>query len=265
MNPSASNAASGFASTYERQAETYDSTRSAGSETFGPLLAALATAPGRRVLDIGGGTGNYAKALSLEGYDVLLLDMSVDMLAIAAAKGLRVRQADATDLAEPDGCADAVTMIAVLHQVPDWRAALAEARRVLRTDGLLCLLLYTPEHMASHFFLDYFPNSQSWAVRDMRPIANYLDELEGAEAMALQIRKTDDLTMQVMRRHPELALNPNLISQTSFFTRLSEENPSELTEGLARLATDIASGRLPTGFDSDLPDGDAYLVTWRKP
>lgn len=259
-----SNDATGFAATYLRQAQTYDRTRSAGLETLDPLLAALAKAPGRYVLDIGGGTGNYAVPLASEGFEVLVLDRSEDMLAVASSKGLRVRQADATNLPEPDGCADAVTMISMLHQVPDWAAALREARRVLRPGGVLCLLLYTREHMESHFFLEYFPSSRTWAMQDMRPISDYLSALPGASALPLQIRGIDDLTMHVMRRHPSLALDPELNSQTSFFARLREEAPEELGSGLQRLAHDIESGLLPESYDRDLADGDAYLVTWQK-
>ena len=255
----------GFAATYVQQAATYDRSRSAGPETLEPLLVALAHAPGRHVLDIGGGTGNYASALRDAGYEVLVIDMSQDMLRVAASKGLRVRRADATSLPEDDSSADAVTMIATLHQISDWRAALSEARRVLRPGGVLCLLLYTSEHMAAHYFLDYFPSSRAWATTDMRPIAEYVRELPGSVAHPLQIRGTEDLTMQVMRRHPALALHPELIGQTSFFTRLQSENPEELSTGLGRLAEDIDFDRLPDSYDRDLADGDAYLVTWLKP
>jgi len=255
----------GFAATYARQARTYDRSRSAGAETLAPLLAALAGAPGRYVLDIGGGTGNYALALREAGYDVLVLDTSQDMLNVASSKGLSVRRADATALPEPDSCADAVTMIAMLHQIPDWTAALREARRVLRPGGVLCLLLYTSEHMVSHFFLDYFPSSRAWATTDMRPISEYVSELPGAVALPLQIRGTEDLTMQAMRRHPSLALDPELTAQTSFFTRLQADNPQELAEGMRQLAEDIDSGRLPESYNRDTDGGDAYLVTWQKP
>lgn len=255
----------GFAGTYQNQAAAYDRTRSAGSETVGPLLAALAAAPGKSILDIGGGTGNYAVAMIRRGFDVLVVDRSAEMLAVAVSKGLRVVRADATALPQRTDTADAVTMIAVLHQVPDWRKALSEAVRVLRPGGVLYLLLYTQEHMESHYFLDYFPSTRAWAGRDMRPIAEYVAALPGASASPMQIRGTDDLTMQIMRRHPQLALDPTLTAQTSYFARLSKENPDELALGMQRLARDISAGRLPVGYDRDLPDGDAYRVIWAKP
>lgn len=265
MVPARDQSPVGFAATYARQAQTYDRTRSAGPETLDPLLLALAGAPGRFVFDVGGGTGNYALAMREAGYEVLVLDMSQDMLNVATSKGLHVRQADAASLAEPDSCVDAVTMIAMLHQIPNWKAALREARRVLRPGGILCLLLYTTEHMASHYFLDYFPSSRAWATTDMRPISEYVCELPGAVATPLQIRGTKDLTMQAMRRHPTLALDPELTAQTSFFTRMHAENPHELVAGLKRLAADIESGHLPDTHDRDMAHGDAYFVTWQKP
>jgi hypothetical protein len=98
----------------------------------------------------------------------------------------------------------------------------------------------------------------------MRPIADYVGELPGAHAHPIQIRGIEDLTMQAMRRHPSLALDPSLTSQTSFFMRLQAENPLELAAGLNRLADDIGSGRLPDSYARDMAHGDAYLVVWTK-
>jgi ubiquinone/menaquinone biosynthesis C-methylase UbiE len=259
-------ATDGFAGTYARQAATYDSTRSAGVETLGPLLAELAhLSPGSRVLDVGGGTGNYAAAMSGRGYDVTVLDRSTDMLAVAAGKGLRTALSDATSLPIVDASVDAVTMLSMLHQVPDWHAALREAQRVLEPVGILVLLLYTAEHLRDHYFLDYFPTSRKWVGADHAPLGEYQNALPGSRAFPLHIRGTDDLTMQVMRRHPQLALDQNLARQTSYFARLEAEDPEGLAEGRAQLARDLAANTLPANHADDLPQGDATLLVWRKP
>lgn len=83
---------------YSRQARRYDETRSASLSVLGPLRRALEGAPGRRVVDIGGGTGNYAGALKREGWEPAVVDRSAEMLMRAAAKGLETVEADAQRL-----------------------------------------------------------------------------------------------------------------------------------------------------------------------
>jgi SAM-dependent methyltransferase len=75
---------------------------------------------------------------------VVGVDLSAPMLeryrAKAAAAGLpppAVLRADATRLPIPDACFDAVLEVHVLHLIPSWERALAEARRVLAAGGLL--------------------------------------------------------------------------------------------------------------------------------
>ena len=80
---------------YSRQARTYDETRAASPSVLGPLREALDGAPGPRLVDVGGGTGNYSLALREEGWEPLVVDRQPEMLARAAAKGLETLQADA--------------------------------------------------------------------------------------------------------------------------------------------------------------------------
>jgi SAM-dependent methyltransferase len=75
---------------------------------------------------------------------VVGVDLSLPMLeryrAKAAAAGLPpppTVRADATRLPFPDACFDAVLEVHVLHLIPSWERALAEARRVLAPGGLL--------------------------------------------------------------------------------------------------------------------------------
>ena len=66
-------------SDYSRQAERYDRTRSASPSVLRELRKALNGAPGRRLADIGGGTGNYALALQNEGWRPVVIDRSPAM------------------------------------------------------------------------------------------------------------------------------------------------------------------------------------------
>ena len=129
----------------------------------------------------------------------------------------------------------------------------------------MVLLLYTAEHLRDHYFLDYFPTSRKWVGTDHASLVEYQDALPGSRALPLHIRGTDDLTMQIMRRHPRLALDEALARQTSYFARLEVEDPEGLAEGRAQLARDLAANTLPANHADDLPQGDATLLVWRKP
>src|SRR3954469_24330886 len=80
---------------YSNQARTYDETRAASPSVLGPLREALGGAPGLRLADIGGGTGNYARALRDDGWNPVVIDREPAMLARAAAKGLETLAGDA--------------------------------------------------------------------------------------------------------------------------------------------------------------------------
>jgi len=88
---------------YSRQARNYDRTRAASPSIVEALRAAIESAPGRRLADIGGGTGNYAAALTELGWDVLVVDRSPEMLGQADAKGLQTLLASAERLPLDDG------------------------------------------------------------------------------------------------------------------------------------------------------------------
>ncbi len=105
--------------------------------------AALAVAPGERVLDVGCGPGFYVEEL-LEAVgpsgSVVGLDGSPQMLAAAARRcagyaNVAFQQADATSLPVEDASFDAALCVQVLEYVADATTALAEIRRALRPGG----------------------------------------------------------------------------------------------------------------------------------
>ncbi|MET0957249.1 MAG: class I SAM-dependent methyltransferase, partial [Solirubrobacterales bacterium] len=124
------------------------------------LAEALAGSPGPRLLDVGGGTGNYAVALAGLGFEPLVLDRSPAMLERAAAKGLETIEGDARELPFRERSFDAVTMLSMLHHVDEPAAAIAEAKRVLAEGGRLALTGYYREDIADLWLLDYFPSSR---------------------------------------------------------------------------------------------------------
>lgn len=94
------------------------------------------------VLDIGAGAGRIALPIAAAGCTVTLLDSEPAMLAVAADLAaeqqltVELITGDVTRLPFPDASFDSVFTSNVLHLVADWNAALREAKRVLRPNGI---------------------------------------------------------------------------------------------------------------------------------
>jgi ubiquinone/menaquinone biosynthesis C-methylase UbiE len=140
-------AAEGGSIVFDRAAGYYDESRGlpAGVEERVADRIEAAVGPRRQLLlELGVGTGRIALPLHRRGRRVVGVDLSLPMLdryrAKAGALGLpapAVLRADATRLPFRDRCVDAVLEVHVLHLVPAWREALAEARRVLAPGGVV--------------------------------------------------------------------------------------------------------------------------------
>jgi ubiquinone/menaquinone biosynthesis C-methylase UbiE len=96
----------------------------------------LAPLPGRRVLDVGTGTGRAAIAMARRGAEVTAVDASSEMLAVARREAARAgvtvsfAREDAHQLSFTAGSFDATVCLRVLMHTPDWRQSLAELCRV---------------------------------------------------------------------------------------------------------------------------------------
>lgn len=249
---------------YARQARTYDTTRAASPSVLGPLLEALRPVAPGVVLDVGGGTGNYARALVEHGSDPTVVDHSAEMLAVAATKGLSVCRGDAAALPLPNASVDAVTLISMLHHVPDWEAALAEARRVVRPGGAVVLMAFAREHLEAHGIERYFPRTMAHFAAGHQTRAELLAALPGAIEIPVLYDDVVDGSLAALTRRPELLLDPEIRRQTSFVEWATIHCPDELAEGTAQLAADLAAGRRPQDDHADTRAaiGDALVLAW---
>jgi ubiquinone/menaquinone biosynthesis C-methylase UbiE len=244
---------------YSNQARTYDETRAASPSVLGPLREALEGAPGRRLADVGGGTGNYARALRDEGWDPVVLDREPAMLARAAAKGLETIAADAQRLPLADASVDAAMLVSMLHHVEDPAAALAEARRILRPGGRLALMVFTREDVAANWLSDYFPSTREWMFASHPTLDELRAMLLGARHIPVRFRDLEDGSLAALSAFPEKIVDPAWYRQTSYFERLARDHPDELEAGLARLRNELAAGTAPREA------GLASVLAWGKP
>jgi SAM-dependent methyltransferase len=104
----------------------------------------------KKVLDVGSGTGFLSLMLGDMGYEVVGVDLSEKMIALASAKAKKkgfsidFHQDDAEQLGFENNSFDAIVNRAVLWTLPHPEIAVREWMRVLRPGGRLCFFLHGP-------------------------------------------------------------------------------------------------------------------------
>ncbi|MDI1462878.1 methyltransferase domain-containing protein [Catellatospora sp. KI3] len=154
---------------YDSFAENYAKANESGLFTAyyeRPAMLALAgDVRGRRVLDAGCGAGPLSEALRARGAVVTGFDSSPAMVELARERLGPDADLRVADLSLPlpfaDGTFDDVVVSLVLHYLQDWKAPLAELRRVLKPGGRLLLSVNHPRILeSSDPGADYFSVTQ---------------------------------------------------------------------------------------------------------
>lgn len=115
-------------------AEGYEKNARFVSALGGEILKWLAPQPGERIIDLGCGDGKLSQKIAEAGADVVGVDISNELLAIAKADGLDVRLMDAEALEFADEF-DAVFSNAALHWMPRPDLVLAGIAKALKPGG----------------------------------------------------------------------------------------------------------------------------------
>jgi SAM-dependent methyltransferase len=114
----------------------------------------LAAGPGERICEVGFGPGRTLARLAASGAQVIGVDVSPDMVTVAARRNaaaiaagrLRVVEGDGTALPADDDTLDGALSVHCVYFWPDPAAVLTEIRRVLRPGGRFVLALRPGEH-----------------------------------------------------------------------------------------------------------------------
>lgn len=209
------------------------------------VLAREGDLAGRRVLDIGCGTGRTAAALSERyGSRVWGVDPSAEMLAAARGKvppSVGLKEARAEALPFSNGWFERAVMVLVVHHV-DRPRAFAEAYRVLGRGGRLVISTPDPTNFDAVWLAPLFPSYAS-VERARFPAA---DVLEG-ELLASGFGATRSVRHAHVRTFSrEHALEKLRARYSSTFALLSED---EYRDGCARA-------------ERELPDPVSYRSEW---
>ncbi|MGC9668762.1 class I SAM-dependent methyltransferase [Planosporangium sp. 12N6] len=146
-----------------RAATAFEANRHLDEEGLAAWRAAvtrhLDPRPGTRLLDLGAGTGMWARMFT-RWYD------AVEIIAVEPSDAMRARcqcprvlPGDAADIPLADDSVDAAWLSTVVHHVPDLTAAARELRRVLRPGGtVLIRSAFAGRHRGITLFR-YFPEA----------------------------------------------------------------------------------------------------------
>jgi len=159
-----------FADAYEAETE---SNLVNGYYARPAILDLAGDVAGRRILDVGCGSGPLAAALRDRGAIVTGADSSARMLELARRRlggDAALHLADlGSPLPFPDGAFDDVVASLVLHYLEDWTRPLAELRRVLTPGGRLIVAVDHPfvTQIQAGPGADYFAarkHSEEWTL-----------------------------------------------------------------------------------------------------
>ncbi len=228
---------------FARVARSYDDLRPT-DERWWHLFDAIVEAGdlrGRRVLDLGCGTGQLTVALAERAVArVWGVDTSEEMAAVARAGGASVKIAPAERLPFKDGWFERVVSRMAVHLF-DRPRAFGELRRVLAPDGLAVIASMDPIWFSEHWLLPWFPRLIEIDLERF-PTAERLErDLRGA-GFSVELRRLDQPA--AITREQALARIRGRAFST--FELLSDE---EYRDGLAHA-------------ERDFPERRDYTVSW---
>lgn len=126
------------AHTYEQDVEESGHQNKFNQERIEGIIRDLSqNCVGQRFLDIGCGTGNVLKFGKKYFQHAVGIDVSLNMLKLANARGMEVIQADALFLPFVANVFGVVSVFSVLHHVYDYPRIIRETARVLKKGGFL--------------------------------------------------------------------------------------------------------------------------------
>jgi len=223
-------------------AATYDELRPADGnwwELF-DLLAREADLVGRRVLDVGCGTGRVAAALHERGSRVWGVEASPEMAARARERGVHVKVARAEALPFKDGWFERAVLWLVAHLV-DRPAVFAELSRVLSPDGRIAIATFDPTHFERYYLNRLFPSLERIDRSRFPEPETLADELREAGLEPRVVRLSQ--RAEIGRTEALERIRGRFISTL----RLLDEE--EFDQGLARA-------------EQELPERVAYELEW---
>jgi SAM-dependent methyltransferase len=218
---------------YDDIGRTYTTTRRPDSRIAARIEAALGDA--RTVLNVGAGTGSYEP----RDREVTAVEPSAVMRDQRSPEAAPCIDARAEDLPFEDASFDAAMAALTIHHWDDWRAGVAELRRVARQR--VVVFTWDP-HTAGRMWVgaEYFPGLWADDIADFPSLDEQIDELGAEKVQAVPIpHDCTDGFFGAHWRRPAAYLDPVVRAGMSVFAL---REPEQLEPGLRALEHDLATG-----------------------
>ncbi|HYR10778.1 MAG TPA: class I SAM-dependent methyltransferase [Longimicrobium sp.] len=191
-----------------------------------------ALGPARSVVNVGAGAGSYEPA----DRAVVAVEPSAEMVRQRPPSAAPAIRATAERLPFRDRAFDAAMAVLTIHHWPDWRAGLAQMRRVAR--GRVVILAFDVDHPGFWLVRDYFPEIAAIDRMTMPPLAEIERVLGPMEARPVPVpADCSDGFLGAYWRRPEAYLDAGVRAAISAFDRIGT-----LQAGLDRLRADLVDG-----------------------
>ncbi len=193
---------------FTTQAETFAANPwITNEERISRLVAAACLAGNERVLDIATGPGYIAEAFARAAREVVGLDLTAAMLAIAEERtrqrgitNISFRTGDAQNLPFESGEFDVVVCRLALHHVQSPAKVVGEMARVCRSGGTVLIEdIYASEHPERAAYQDRWEVLRDPSHVRTLPISEFLHLFRGAGLETDRVLTFDDLCPEVER------------------------------------------------------------------
>jgi SAM-dependent methyltransferase len=220
-------------SEYDRIGGQYAATRRPDPRIERQIADALGDA--RSVVNVGAGTGAYEP----RDREVVGVEPSAVMLAQRAPDAAPAVQGSAEELPFEDRAFDAALAVLTMHHWRDWRAGIAEMRRVARRR--IVILTVDPAYIADYWLVrDYLPELAVQDEARFPPLTTVAEALAGAQLVSVPIaHDCSDGFLCAWWRRPLAYLEDGVRANISSFATLA---PGTVAEALGRLERDVADG-----------------------
>lgn len=213
-------------------------------DRMAPIVAVAGLEPHDVVVDVGGGRGAQAAALTeATGAHAIVVDPSRGMVAEAAGRGLRVVLGRGEALPFDDATARLVLFHLSIHH-GDWERMLDEAWRVARPGGIVWVWTMDPAHLLRSQLAHWFPRVGEIDAGRFPQIDDLADRMTRFGG--------DPKTIVVTQRVERTADEWITAVEAGFVSTLHLLEPSEIAAGLARFRAAHPGADDPVVYDLEL-------------